>query len=352
MNLIDVSKLRRKAPTDPLTIYLDQATISELAFRPEHREALRFLQEATAHNRCTFIQAHTHTIESSLVMDRERWNKLEEATWSLTRGVHARPLFDILWNEIWTAASHFQGEEPRLKLWEEAFGEDPYSRPRQGSATYSGSIPELRFQVLPSDLERNEARKAKDIALRLQPGIEAHRSAGDTFDAMVQSYISALIAWRLAPLVSPASFHAEVTRLHGAWLGDPMLPPSEAQFAAFDKLQTLLRTLQLAEGLVSRFPALRDSARRAAFLSSVQLRHVPHIAYPALFLAAFAADGRRKADQNDLLDVDHLVVGLSRCDIVTADRSMLALCKNFKLVPDRCQLIHATDIETLTSLIA
>jgi hypothetical protein len=46
---------------------------------------------------------------------------------------------------------------------------------------------------------------------------------------------------------------------------------------------------------------------------------------------------------HDELDVEHLVRGLSRCDIATADRSMAYIMRERTLIPQRCQLVSGRE---------
>jgi hypothetical protein len=65
--------------------------------------------------------------------------------------------------------------------------------------------------------------------------------------------------------------------------------------------------------------------------------------YPALLRAALTTARNRKAQPADELDVEHLVRGLSRSDITTADRSMAYIVRERKLIPQRCQLVSGRE---------
>jgi hypothetical protein len=101
---------------------------------------------------------------------------------------------------------------------------------------------------------------------------------------------------------------------------------------------------------VERFPELLE--RAVEFKASSELRSLPTLRYPSLLRAALAADpNKRKARPSDGYDVEHLTIGLSRCDIVTADRSMTLIARERALIPDGCQLFEFRDVAGLTAAI-
>src|SRR2546430_12805959 len=79
------------------------------------------------------------------------------------------------------------------------------------------------------------------------------------------------------------------------------------------------------------------------FAVSDELAHMPAIRFPALFRAAIAVRRGRKAGPGDGYDIAHLTRGLSRCDIVTADRAMTAIARERRLVPSGCQLFRTSE---------
>jgi len=93
--------------------------------------------------------------------------------------------------------------------------------------------------------------------------------------------------------------------------------------------------------LAERYPAINEHPED--FRRSEALRWMPTLRYPALLRAALTTARNRKARPGDELDVEHLIRGLSRCDIATADRSMAHLVRERKLVPQRCQLISGSE---------
>jgi hypothetical protein len=101
---------------------------------------------------------------------------------------------------------------------------------------------------------------------------------------------------------------------------------------------------------VERFPEVR--ARSAEFKASNELRSMPTLRFPALLRATLASDPtKRKARPSDGYDIEHLTIGLSRCDIVTADRAMTRIARERNLIPDGCQLFEFTDVAGLTAAV-
>jgi hypothetical protein len=59
----------------------------------------------------------------------------------------------------------------------------------------------------------------------------------------------------------------------------------------------------------------------------------------------------RKPRSRDGYDIEHLTIGLSRCDLVTADRSMTRIARERDLIPDGCQLFEFSDVAGLTAVV-
>ncbi len=72
---------------------------------------------------------------------------------------------------------------------------------------------------------------------------------------------------------------------------------------------------------------------------------MPALRYPALLRAGLAVARNRRAKPGDGYDIDHLTVGLSRCDIVTADGGMTQLVTNHQLVPPDCRIFSTREMQ-------
>jgi len=100
---------------------------------------------------------------------------------------------------------------------------------------------------------------------------------------------------------------------------DPLRPGS-----AFRKLQAVIERGQFVAALVRELPELRE--RAGDFFASLDLRMMPSFLLYACLRAGLAMTPGRTAKPGDGYDLTHLVHGLSRCDVVTADRGMVRWC--------------------------
>ena len=207
-----------------------------------------------------------------------------------------------------------------------------------------------RFAV--DDEQRAEVlhEKAKE-----DPMAEAYselRVAGFSFEQMAEANTDAMLNWKLGPLFDPEGFQVAMerrkTELLSEWMttSEPSLVPGSPtnRYLSFAE-----RTSQTT-AFVERFPELLECA--AEFKRSGELRSLPTLRYPALLRAALAAEpNKRKARPSDGYDIEHLTIGLSRCDIVTADRSMMLIARERALIPDGCQLFEFLDVPGLTAAV-
>jgi hypothetical protein len=157
-----------------------------------------------------------------------------------------------------------------------------------------------------------------------------------------------VVSWTLGPLVDPDGFADRLARRQAEilasseWSPGPGTPAS--QYAAAGQRGAF------AEALRERYPLMEGRWR--AFAVSEELAHMPALRYPALFRAAIAARRGRNADPGDGYDIAHLARGLSRCDIVTADRAMTAIARERRLVPSGCQLFRTSETAEFHAAVA
>jgi hypothetical protein len=105
-----------------------------------------------------------------------------------------------------------------------------------------------------------------------------------------------------------------------------------------------VRKIQV-EHLVERYPLIAEDV--AGFVDSSIVRNMPSLRYPALLRAGLALTPNRKAKRGDGFDLSHLMKGLSRCDIVTADGGMTQMVTGFKLAPSDCKIFRSADRDGL-----
>jgi len=257
----------------------------------------------------------------------------------------------IEWNEIYAAARAFLGREPRA-LWKEAFREDPHTPREKLFFEFMGGQIRIKARFPVDEDQRAEVRydKAKE-----DPMVKAYaelRAAGFSFEEMTEANTEAMLNWKLGPLFDADGFHAAVERrkaeLVAEWAttSEPNLAPGSPT----NRYMTFAIRMSQTSSFVERYPELVD--RSAEFKASSELRSLPTLRYPALLRAALAADPTaRKPRPSDGYDIEHLTIGLSRCDIVTADRSMTRIARERGLIPDGCQLFEFSDVAGLTAAV-
>lgn len=181
-----------------------------------------------------------------------------------------------------------------------------------------------RFQV--DEDQRAEARHEKAKEDPVQEAYDELRVGALSFEQIAEANVEAMLNWKLGPIFDPEHFYEALRERHVTvvkeWLTTPgtdMTPGSTiTRYLAFATRESQARAL------VERFPALHE--RAGEFKASTELRSMPTLRYPALLRAALASDPtKRKATPSDGYDIDHLTLGLSRCDIATADRAMTRL---------------------------
>lgn len=101
--------------------------------------------------------------------------------------------------------------------------------------------------------------------------------------------------------------------------------------------------------LCRELPELPDHAE--AFFNDERLRTMPSLLLYAYLRAGLAVTPGRTAKRGDGYDINHLIHGLSRCDIVTADRGMVEMVRAHRLLPNACQLFKSSDIDGLTAAV-
>jgi hypothetical protein len=169
---------------------------------------------------------------------------------------------------------------------------------------------------------------------------------------MAEANTEAMLNWKLGPLVDAEGFHVAVERRKAELMAE-WITTSELNLAPGSPTNRYLSfaiRMSQTSSFVERFPALLE--RSTEFKGSSELRSLPTLRYPALLRAALAADPtNRQPRPSDGYDIEHVTIGLSRCDVVTADGSMTRIARERNLIPDGCQLFEFTDVAGLTAVV-
>jgi hypothetical protein len=105
-----------------------------------------------------------------------------------------------------------------------------------------------------------------------------------------------------------------------------------------------------AKNLGEKYPAVGSDPE--CFAASQAVRNLPTTRLFSFLLATLSVDGRSaKPSASDLHDLRHLTYGLSRCDVVTADRRTCALVRGRELAPDGVSLVEATRFDEIAEAV-
>jgi hypothetical protein len=340
--------MRRRPPGDRVLVYLDHSTLSALARHEPGFGALRRLLAEAVDGDLLCPYSPEHRDESVLARD-DSYEAIDSLGDELSIGIEFRSREQIEWREIYAAAAAFLGDEPK-PVWKEAFREDPHVPRDDRFFEFMGGRIRLKVRFPVDDGQRAEVRHEKAKEDPIEQAYEVVR--GLSFEEVAEANLEAMLTWKVGPLFDAERFMG-LTQTRWAdllreWLTSegPNMEPDSAlnRYLAF-----AIRDSQ-TESLIERYPALRD--RVAEFKSSTALRSMPTLRYPALLRAALATDPtKRKARPSDGYDIEHLTIGLSRCDIVTADRAMTRIVRERRLIPTGCELFEFSDVSGFTAAI-
>jgi hypothetical protein len=346
--------LQRRPPGARLLVYLDQSTLSSLVRDDAAEPAREALQHEVDAGRLLCPSALGHRAETWRSSDRELAKEIDALSDQLSIGIGFRALDDIEWEEIYAAAREFCGGPSSQPLWREAFDKDPHT-PREElfSRLFGGDI-RIRAFIEPSDLEVDEVDYDRSIEERMEEVYRETREAGRTYDEVALANLEAMLNWKLGPVLDPDGFqrlYVAQIRETEADAEDLLASPELSARAGSPPRRLMASAMRLSQvkRLIERYPAI--AARPSEFRNFAPLRSMPSLAYPALLRAALAVTPGRRARPSDWHDVEHLTVGLSRCDIVTADRSMVARVEEQQLAPTDCELIRAHEFTSLLDAI-
>lgn len=347
--MVAIDALRRRAPGDRALVYLDQSVLSSLVRDDDHADLRDALKARVESGTLVCVRSHEHEDETLLAAPA-LWDEIDRLSDELAMGIGFRSREEIEWNEIYAAAASFLGQEPPQELWREAFRTDPQTpRDKLFMTAFGGSF-RIRARFEPADWQLAEVENEKSKEEPMTDVYEELREKGFSFEEMAEGNLTAMIRWKLGPLVDRASFQVDLLRRTVEFEATADVEqPDIVAGSPWSKVITFGHRLTRTKYLVEAYPELAE--RAAEFAVSEDLRHMPTLAYPALFRAALAATPGRKARPGDGYDIEHLTRGLSRCDIVTADSSMTEICRAYKLVPAGCQLFGYRELAALRAAV-
>jgi len=346
-DVINVDRLVRRAAGARFLVYLDQSALSALVSEPELELPLKRLRALSESGSVLFLRSPAH-VDETLLAPKALWERIDALSDELATGIELRSVEDIEWAEIHAAAAAFVGTPPPAEEpWREAFRTDPQT-PRDDLFTtmFGGSI-RVRVKFEPDDWQIAEVEHEKAKERPLTEVYAELRTKGFTFEQMAEANLTELIRWKL-PFVDPEFFRRQLATRHARWASaadEDVLEPG----SSWSRMMAFAIRSSQAKHLLERFPTLQDRAEE--FASSEALRNMPTLAFPALLRAAIANTPGRKAKESDGYDIQHLTLGLSRADVVTADSGMAQLLRDYRLVPTTCDVYGAREIATMVTAV-
>jgi hypothetical protein len=346
---LDINALARRVPGPRLLVYLDQSTLSSLVRDESHAGLLDLLKREVQAGRIICPSSDAHDDESALVGDRELWKAVDSLTDELAIGVAFRSNEEIEYAEIYAAAAEFSGQDSDVSG-KEAFRTDPQTSREKLFMSFGDGQIRIRAYFEPNDMHRGEVEYERNIEDGMEQAYAELREAGFSFEEMAVGNLEQMISWKLGPLLAPEEFAQHYFTRAGALAR--AIEAGSTEFtsgSAYSRFQAFgMRKAQI-ERLAARYPDIQR--KPSEFRQFKPLRTLPTLAYPALFRAALAAMPKRRAKASDGYDIGHLTLGLSRCDFVTADGGMAQLVRDFRLVPDGCEVFAHREADQLVDAI-
>jgi hypothetical protein len=341
---IDVDPLRRRPEGEKTLVYLDQSTLSDLACNPDFADLKDLLLAGVEADRLLCPWSPEHRSES---YDAKRWKEIADLGDQLSMGIHFHFDEEIHYAEIYAAAAEFSGEQARHPIWREAFSTDPHA---SRESLFPGGF-RVKVSFPPGEIDEEDTAYTRGLEdERMTANYAEARASGYTFDQQAEREFEAMIYWRLGSLTDPKRFQQELLTKGLAWQKELAAGQIDISTGSAYGLATAVSTRQIQiERLAERYPKV--AADVAGFVASPALRNMPSLRYPALLRAGLALTPNRKAKRGDGFDLSHLMKGLSRCDIITADSGMTQMVTGFKLVPAGCSIFRASDREGLTAAV-
>jgi len=332
-----IDRCRRRPNSRRLLIYLDTSTFGKLANGDEGSGDLgSALGRALDQQQAVCVGAPWHDDEVALLRVGPTLDLIVKTIRAYTLDVRMRFDQELIDRELFAAAKQFSGEAPTI-TWREAFRKDPDNPPlKPFQAEYLNSL--HRFEQPAAPLDEVSHDRATSSSLT-----EVHvelRGAGLNWEEVAAANVDKQVEYLLGPLADPgftAVAGARQQQLVEAWM------EGGADMDAGSPTRKYLRFMHVAStatNLRDQYPAI--AADPSGFCASDEVRSLPTIGLFSFLLAALSVDGRRtKPQPSDLHDLWHLTYGLSRCDIVTADKRSCELVRRRNLVPSGVILLEA-----------
>ncbi len=242
---------------------------------------------------------------------------------------------ELISAELFAAAREFCEDREPL-TWREAFRDDPDNPPLNAFQTrWMNEQYEVEGQPSLVDEAEHDRRTSEGLTaahIELRGNYEWSEIAEGNLKQQIRHY--------LAPLADPDYCAAYGTKL--AKQAALVMATGDTQAQAGSALLIYTRFAEvayMANVIRERFPKIQAEPR--AFCESEAVCNLPTMRLVSFLLAALSADGKRISPQRgDLHDLWHLTYGLSRCDIVTADRRSCELARGRGLVPSGVALFE------------
>jgi hypothetical protein len=332
-----VDRCRRRPNCRRLLIYLDTSTFGKLANGNEGSGDLASaLGRVLDQEQALCVGAPWHDDEVALLPVGRPLDLLVKTIRTYTLDVRMRFDQELIDRELFAAAREFSGEAATI-TWREAFRKDPDDPPlKPFQAEYLNSRHTFEHPAALLDEVSHDRATSRSLT-------EAHlelRSADLDWETVAAGNVDKQVEYLLGPLADPdftAVAGARQQQLVEAWM------EGGADMDAGSPTRKYLRFAHVAStatSLQDRYPAV--AADPSGFCASDAVRYLPTIGLFCFLLAALSVDGRRtKPQPSDLHDLWHLTYGLSRCDIVTADKRSCELVRRRNLVPSGVILLEA-----------
>jgi hypothetical protein len=342
-----VDRCRRRPTSRRLLIYLDSSTHGAVAREDAGADELdAAIRTALDDETGICVGAPRHDDEVALLNLGSALDRVTRVIRRYTLDVRMRSPEALIDQELEAAATEYGGETYPV-TWREAFEcdpDDPPLKPFQADYLDRRDRPELPAALV------DEVNDMRNTSERL---LEAHRALRDRrfdWDTVAEANIEARVRYLLGPLADPDFSVVEQARRDdlvrawnrgedGAEAGSPT-----RRYVRF------ARVASNARALAERYP--RVAADPSGFSWSDIVRYLPTIGLFSALIAALSLDGKRTTPQpSDLHDIWHLTYGLSRCDIVTADRRTVRLAIGRELVPTGIRLLEAHKLSDIASAV-
>ena len=344
--LLDINRCRRRPDGNRLLIYLDQSSLSGMVRYDRFSEARDSLLDGVRAGRMICPRSLEHDDESRLAQPAT-WQELDRLSHQLSPEVRFRTAGEIENREIRAAARALLGYQQE-EIWREAFTADPHTAREKTIRIFGGEVT-VRATLPPEEDDRDDIvhEKAKEAALT-----EAYRTTREqfSFEEICEANLHVLLEWKLGPLASTSKFVAaleETARAAATELErgeDPLRTGS-----AFRRFLPVKARADFVMSLCEELPELKDHA--AEFFGSQELRTMPSLLLYAYLRAGLAVIPGRTGKRGDGYDINHLVHGMSRCDIVTADRGMVEMITARRLLPVGVQILESSDVSGLIAAV-